>query len=79
MQVTNAIKKLNKSGFVVSNAGNRYSAKKSGFKDIIEFIAQDQSVLFVNLRSENDHSDSMNDYHAGVLCNNLTQALQLAR
>ena len=79
MQVTNAIKKLNKSGFVVNSTGNRYSAKKSGMKDVIEFITQDQSVLFINLRSETDHSDSMNDYHAGVLCDNLTQALQLAR
>ena len=78
MQLTNAIKKLNKSGFVVSNAGNRYSAKKVGLKYVVEFINQETSVLCIRVRQENDNDNSMVDYSAGTWCDNLTQAISLA-
>ena len=78
MQLTNAIKKLNKSGFEVINNGNRYQAKKVGLKYVVEFINQETSVLCIRVRQENDNDNSMVDYSAGTWCDNLTQAISLA-
>ena len=78
MQLTNAIKKLNKLGFKVINIGNRYKAKKTGLKYVIEFNTQDELIMCIRARRENDHDDSQSDYSAGMWCNNLAQAIRLA-
>ncbi len=78
MQLTSAIKKLNKSGFEVFNNGNRYKAKKDGLKYVVEFISQETSVLCIRVRQENDYDNGMADYSAGTWCDNLTQAILLA-
>jgi hypothetical protein len=76
MQLSNAIKKLDKANFEITQNGKRYSAKAN--RHIIDFIEQDGSVLCVKVRSENDMDDSLSDYSAGVWCDNLTQAIKLA-
>jgi hypothetical protein len=78
MQLTSAIKKLNKSGFEVLNNGNRYKAKKVGLKYVVEFISQETSVLCIRVLQENDYDNSQSDYSAGTWCDNLTQAILLA-
>jgi hypothetical protein len=76
MNAANAIKKLNKAGFEVSQNGNRYNAKANG--QVIRFIEQSERIICINVRSENDHDDAMTDYSAGVYCDNITQAIRLA-
>ena len=78
MQLINAIKKLNKSGFEVFNNGNRYKAKKVGLKYVVEFISQEELIMCIRARRENDRDDSQSDYSAGMWCNNLAQAIRLA-
>jgi hypothetical protein len=76
MNAANAIKKLNKAGFEVSQNGNRYNAKANG--QVIRFIEQSERIICINVRNENDHDDAMTDYSAGVYCDNITQAIRLA-
>jgi hypothetical protein len=77
MQVTNAIKKLTKAGFVVAQIGNRYSAQSG--RNIISFYEQGGRTICINMRTENDHDDVMSDYSAGVFCDNLSQAIRIAQ
>jgi hypothetical protein len=76
MQTSNAIKKLNKAGFQITQTGKRYSAKANSH--VIDFIEQNDSIICIKVRSMNDHDDAVTDYSAGVWCNNLTQAISLA-
>jgi hypothetical protein len=76
MQTTNAITKLTKAGFQVTNTGNRYQAKAN--HHIIRFFDQQGSIICINVRGQNDHDDAMSDYSAGVFCDNLKQAITLA-
>lgn len=79
MKVTNAIKKLEKAGFKVTNDDGNFSAKKGN--EFIEFFQNgggSEEVVCIRVRSANDHDDCMRDYCAGVFCNNITQAIRLA-
>ena len=76
MKVANAIKKLEKAGFTVSNDGFSYWAKKGN--RIVSFINQEDYVICINARREDDVSDSMTDYHAGIFCDNITRAIKLS-
>ena len=76
MQTTNAITKLTKAGFQVTNTGNRYQAKAN--RHIIRFFDQQGSIICINVRGQDDHDDAMSDYSAGVFCDNLKQAIALA-
>ncbi len=76
MQTTNAITKLTKAGFQVTNSGNRYQAIANC--QVISFFDQSGDITCINVRSANDCSDSRQDYSAGVFCNNLSQAIKLA-
>ena len=76
MQATNAIKKLTKAGFQITQKGNRYWAQAG--QNIISFFDQAGSVICINVRSINDESDSQSDYSAGVFCDNLSQAIRIA-
>ena len=76
MQVTNAIKKLNKAGFEVTNNGSRYYV--NGKRHVISFIAQESGdITCIKVRHENDEDDMRSDYSAGVFCDNLSQALRI--
>lgn len=76
MTIKNAIRKLEKSGFDVMNNNKRYWAIKN--HEVIDFMEQDGNVFGVTQRNENDHDDVMTDYFAGVHCDNIAQAIELA-
>ena len=76
MKATNALKKLTKAGFVVTQSGNRYSAQAG--RNVIEFHQQDEDIICIRVRSVNDRDDVMSDYSAGTWCDNLSQAIHLA-
>lgn len=76
MQTINAIKKLEKSGFQVVQTGNRCTAQTNQY--VISFFDLYGDITCINIRHQNDHSDAMSDYSAGVFCGNITQAIKLA-
>ncbi len=76
MQATNAVNKLTKAGFAVTQSGNHYSAQAG--RNVIEFYQQDGEIICIRVRSANDQDDVMSDYSAGVFCDNLSQAIRLA-
>jgi hypothetical protein len=80
MTITNAIKKVTKAGFTVTQNGQRYSAKKQGLSHLVEFSknGREDTITCVGVRHENDHSDAMIDYSATIYTNNLSQAIRLA-
>jgi hypothetical protein len=77
MQATNAIKKLVKAGFDIKQTGNRYMAQAG--RNIISFFEQSGNIICINVRSSDDQNDAQSDYSAGVFCDNLSQAIRLAR
>jgi hypothetical protein len=77
MQTTNAIKKLVKAGFDIKQTGNRYMAQAG--RNIISFFEQSGNIICINVRSSDDQNDAQSDYSAGVFCDNLSQAIRLAR
>lgn len=81
MKVTNAIKKLTKAGFTVTNYGPTYTAKRELGKDIVSFFRNGGSdeVVCINVRHQDDHHDLMIDYSAGCFVDNITQAIAIAR
>lgn len=80
MKIANAIKKLNKEGFTVTEAHGFYSAKKSGCKKLVEFHRNGRSdeATCIGYRRENHRSDSMTDYCATFFCDSLARAIKLA-
>jgi len=76
MQTINAVKKLTKSGFQVTNNGSRYQAKFN--QQIISFSDQSGDITCIKIRKEYDIDDIRQDYSAGVFCDNLTQAIKLS-
>lgn len=77
MQISNAIKKLTKEGFVVNQNGIFFSAV--GNRRVISFIQQNDRISCINVRSHNDKDDVASDYTAGVFCDNLSQAIRLSK
>ena len=78
MTIANAIKKLNKAGFAVTeNCGFR--AAKSGAK-LIEFYrnGREGDVTCIRVRRAGDQDDSMTDYCAGVFVDTITAAIKRA-
>jgi hypothetical protein len=80
MTIANAIKKVTKAGFTVTQNGQRYSAKKQGLSHLVEFSknGREDTITCVGVRHQNDHSDSQSDYCATIFTNNITQAIKLA-
>lgn len=80
MTITNAIKKVTKAGFTVTQNGQRYSAKKEGLKYLVEFLknGSEDLAICIGVRHESDHSDSREDYSATIYTNNITRAIKLA-
>ena len=76
MQTTNAIKKLEKSGFSIVSNGYRYQAYLGS--SVISFYNQDSTIGCINVRDVFDVDDSQSDYSAGVFCDNITQAIKIA-
>tara|TARA_R110000868_G_scaffold338911_2_gene599666 strand:+ start:355 stop:720 length:366 start_codon:yes stop_codon:yes gene_type:complete len=60
MTIANAIKKVTKAGFKVTQNGQRFSAKKEGINYLVEFCKNGSydMITCIGVRHENDHSDS---------------------
>jgi hypothetical protein len=80
MKMNNAIKKLNKSGFNISEKNDIFFARKEGCKNIIEFFRSGTSEIVgcIYCKDEDAQDDSMSDYWAGFFCKNITQAINSA-
>jgi hypothetical protein len=84
MTIENAIKKLQKNGFKVtedSNSGvyNRdFKAVNPQHRKYLQISSQDGEVCLIDLRTPGYEDDSMTDYHAGTFCDNISQAILLA-
>ena len=79
MTIANAVKKLEKAGYSVSNTGSFFTARKAGSK-VIEFIRNGNydSVATIRVRRVLDQDDSMTDYCAGVFYETITAAIKAA-
>jgi len=79
MKLTNAIKKLKKSGFMIEEKGVFVFSQKNDQE--ISFFKngrdEDPQITCIRVKRINDVDDSMTDYCAGVFCNNLSQAIRL--
>lgn len=81
MQLKNAIKKLKKNGYETKVSHGLYTARKINSSDLIEFRVNGRGselVTGVRVRSESDRDEAMIDYHAGVWCKNISQAIAVA-
>jgi len=78
MKIQNALNKLNKAGFTISENGNRFSASKPNSKKVVEFLRNGRSeeIACVGFRNINDVSDSQIDYCATIFCDSLNQAMR---
>lgn len=83
MTITNAIKKLEKSGFKVTNSITNpgiYTAEKDGLKRFINFYSNGgtDDICIIDLRTKGREDDLQSDYHAGTFCDNISQAIRYA-
>lgn len=83
MTIINAIKKLEKNGFVIKEWENNkgiMSARKEGYKHYIDIFRNggeySNDIAVIDVRSPDMLDDPMTDYHAGTFCENITQAIR---
>lgn len=80
MKVKNAIKKLEKAGFEITESGVFFSAKKPGSR-LVEFSRNgggSEEVVCIRTRMATDIDDPMTDYCAGCWHDTITQAIRFA-
>ena len=77
MQTSNAIKKLEKLGFVRMEGESKFSFTKPELKDCVEFFDQKSEAICLGVRRKTDHSDSMSDYCATWFCDSMAQAVRM--
>jgi hypothetical protein len=80
MTIANAIKKITKAGFTVTQNGQHFTAEKQGINYLVEFCKNGSSdmITCIGVRHKNDHSDIQSDYCASIYVDNLSQAIRLA-
>lgn len=78
MKLQNAINKLTKLGLKVTKDGQFYSARTK--RHVIEFRVSryDDAITLIRVIGFNDKDDFIQDYCAGIWCDNLSQAIKLA-
>ena len=76
---TNAVKKLTKNGFTITQTGNFHYAHKDGFRDYLQMIVQNGEISLIDVKRQGWDDDPQTDYHAGVFADNLAQALRLVQ
>lgn len=81
MTIQNAVNKLEKAGFMVTkgNTGNIFAVNPN-YRRWIEVTRNGytQNVATIDLRTRGQDDEIQSDYHAGVFCHNITQAIRLA-
>ncbi len=85
MKISNAIKKLEKVGFKVTNdeelRSQLFVARRENSTHVVEFMkngGNSDQVTCIRVKRVNDQDDIMTDYFAGVWCDNITQAIRVA-
>jgi hypothetical protein len=81
MKTQNALTKLHRAGFRVtekSNAPGRFVAINTS-PYLIEFLSQRGEITLIRVRRGSDQDDVMRDYSAGMFVDNITQAIAIAR
>ena len=78
MKTENAIKKLEKNGFVQQDNVRMFVFAKPGCRRVVEFLNQNENVICLGFRDKDDHSDVQSDYCATIFCDSLKQAMTLA-
>ncbi len=81
MLLHNAITRLEKNGYKVSNHNNSlyFATKQNRVIDFVSQTDEDGTVISaIRTRQTSDVDDSQHDYFAGVCVNNLAQALRLS-
>jgi hypothetical protein len=80
MKITNAIKKLEKAGYSVTNSGMIFVASRENQSRVIEFIRNGGSdeIAVIKVRGINDENDPMTDYYCGSYMDTITQAMRYA-
>ncbi len=80
MKIKNAISKLQKHGFTVTQDEGRFTAKKENCSRVVEFRRNGWSdeATCIGYRHESDHSDPMSDYCATMFCESLIGAIRSA-
>jgi hypothetical protein len=80
MTTANAVKKLTKAGFQVTDAGRSITAQKG--RNVIDLSVNGGelagTIATVRVRAACDRDEVQSDYSAGVYCNNVAQAIRLA-
>ena len=77
MQTQNAIKKLEKLGFVRMEGECEFSFTKPELKDCIEFWDQLGTAICLGVRRKNDHSDPLSDHCAASFVDSLARAIRM--
>lgn len=78
MKIENALKKLDKAGFIVSQNGMFFHANKKGSNHEINFISNEGGVQCINVKHCLEKADFLTDYFPGTWCDSITQAIKLA-
>jgi hypothetical protein len=80
MKVTNAIKKLEKAGYTITNSGMIFVAARANSNRVIEFIRNGGSdeIAVIKVRGSGEANDPMTDYYCGSYANTITQAMRYA-
>lgn len=82
MTLQNAIKKLEKNGFKVTQKDNTkfYVAEQEGNRHYIEILKNygNDDISVIDLRRYGQEDDWLTDYHAGTFCDNINQAIRLS-
>jgi hypothetical protein len=78
MRIQNAINKLHKAGFTVTEDHGFFTAKKDNCRRVVEFSRNGRSdeATCIGYRHENDHSDPPSDYCATLFCDSLAAAIR---
>ena len=75
MNHTTLVKKLTVLGYAIQHNTNGEYWAENHFK-VISWYVQEGSIVCLNVRRENDHSDFQSDYHAGMFCRTIKHAIQ---
>ena len=78
MTKENAIKKLKKEGYNIEELSPMvYVADKPNQRDYIKLMIQNGRVIIIDLKIKGQEDELITDYHAGMFCRNLSQALRM--
>jgi hypothetical protein len=83
MLIANAIRKLQRAGFIVCEGERGVAAKRPGARRIVEMSRNGgdsrDRVATIKVRGVNDHDDVLTDYFAGSYVNSVAQAIRWAQ